>query len=168
MILIISTCQEKLSENEFVKPIAEIIGKYEVKHYSEVTNVNDYEKIIICGTALQDNKYLKNNFSWLKDCEKPVLGICAGMQIIALTFGGKLIDQNEIGMVDVKIEKENKLLTKNFKAYALHNKAVENLNQFEILARSDKAVQCIKHKKAYGILFHPEVRNKEIIKRFIE
>ena len=36
MILIISTCKDKLSEEEFVRPIANIVGDCEVKHYNDV------------------------------------------------------------------------------------------------------------------------------------
>jgi|TARA_Y100000310_G_scaffold326771_1_gene392122 GMP synthase (glutamine-hydrolysing) len=172
MILIVSTCQEKLNELEFVTPIVELVGECEVKHYTEVTDVNDYEKIIICGTALQDNQLIEeiDKFSWLKKTEKPVLGICAGMQVIALTFGEKLINLQEIGMIEVNIKKENLLMKKNFSAYALHNYTVENLDEFEILAESKQTSQVIKHKNKpiYGTLFHPEVRNKEIINNFLE
>jgi GMP synthase (glutamine-hydrolysing) len=162
-----STCQEKLSEREFVEPIKDIVGKCYVKHYSEVESVEEYDKVIICGTALKDNQYLNGDFSWLKETNKPVLGICSGMQIIALTFGGELINVNEVGMINVKVEKENNLV-KDLNAYALHNKAVTDLDDFEILARSEQAPQIIKYKNIYGVLFHPEVRNKELIKRFLE
>ena len=60
MILIISTCNNKLSEEEFVKPIATIVGDCKIKHYNDVGYVDNYEKIIICGTALEDNEFLKN------------------------------------------------------------------------------------------------------------
>ena len=170
MILLISTCQERLSEKEFVEPIAEMIGKCKVKHYLDVEDVEEYEKIIICGTALKDNQFLEGDFSWLKETEKPVLGICAGMQVIALTFGAKLIDLQEIGMVGVKVEQKNKLMDEDFSAYALHNKSIENLNEFNILATSKTTVQSIKHKskEIHGILFHSEVRNMKIIENFLE
>ena len=73
-------------------------------------DVDDYDKIIICGTALEDNEFLKNlnKFSWLKNTDKEVLGICSGMQIIALMFGAKLTKQREIGMAKIKCKKNNK------------------------------------------------------------
>jgi len=172
MNLIISTCQEKLSEKEFVDPIVEIVGESQFKHYSEVNDVEEYDKVIICGTALKDDQFLDKieTFSWLKETNKPVLGICAGMQIIALTFGGKLVELQEIGMIEIKVEKENSLINKDFSAYALHNYSVDGLNEFEILAKSKKVIQIIKykHKNIYGVLFHPEVRTPEIIQRFLE
>jgi hypothetical protein len=64
MILIISTCSQNLNENEFVRPIEKLLLKngfdYKTKHYSEISDVSEYDKIIICGTALKDFEYLKN------------------------------------------------------------------------------------------------------------
>lgn len=179
MILIISTCKEKLSEEEFVRPITDIIGKrlgqkYQVIKYTAIKDINHfkrYSKIILCGTALQDFKYLNHlqKFSWIKEINQPVLGICSGAQIIGLVFGAKLVDCREIGMVSVKVLKKNSLISENFEAYTLHQLALRDLNHFEILAKSKRAVQIIKlkDKEIYGILFHPEVRKEEIIKRFI-
>ena len=170
MILIISTCQDKLSEEEFVKPIANIVKDYEIKHYKDVGYVDNYDKIIICGTALEDNEFLNylNKFNWLKNTDKEVLGICSGMQIIALMFGANLIKQKEIGMTRIKYKKNNRLFSKDIEVYELHNNGLENLDSFDILAETT-TIQSIKHKEKpfYGIMFHPEVRNEEIVKNFI-
>lgn len=170
MILIISTCQDKLSEEEFVKPIANIVKNFEIKHYKDVGYVDNYDKIIICGTALEDNEFIKNlnKFNWLKNTDKDVLGICSGMQIIALMFDAKLTKQKEIGMIQIKCKKINRLFSKNLEVYELHNNGLKNLDNFNILAENDN-IQSIKHKEKpfYGIMFHPEVRNEEIIKNFI-
>ncbi|HEX9863034.1 MAG TPA: hypothetical protein VGB11_07125, partial [Candidatus Bathyarchaeia archaeon] len=63
----------------------------------------------------------------------------------------------------------NPLFSSSFKAYALHNYSIQPSLEFDVLADSAKCVQAIKHKHKdiYGVLFHPEVRNKEIIQRFI-
>jgi GMP synthase (glutamine-hydrolysing) len=128
-------------------------------------------KIILSGTALRDNQFMKDveQFEWIRTCEKPMLGICAGMQIIGAMFRSSLIECQEIGMREIETVKPNPLFSSTFKAYELHNYAVSPSPAFDILAKSEKAVQAIKHKKKeiYGVLFHPEVRNKEIIKRFI-
>ena len=86
--LLISTCSEKLSEKEFVFPIAEIVKPedYEVLHYTECTekDISKASRIMICGTSLQDNSYLGdlNIFkNLLLGFEGPILGICSGMQI---------------------------------------------------------------------------------------
>jgi GMP synthase (glutamine-hydrolysing) len=177
MILLINICKEKLHFYEFVKPVGDILIKNKVKgfigHYSCLTkrDLQKAEKIIICGTGLQDNDIVNNfdKFSWLKDFKKPVLGICGGMQIIGLVFGGKLKKGKEIGFYNENF-KDNFLGLKGKKeVYHLHNYYVTILKDFEIFSQSGKIPQAIKHKTKpiYGVLFHPEVRNKEMVLEFV-
>ena len=107
-VLIISTCSEKLSEREFVTPISKIVGadNQKILHYTDCTeqNISEFEKILICGTSIQDNLYQKDidKFKmFLTNFEKPILGICSGMQIVCTIFGDKIIKNLEIGMVDI-------------------------------------------------------------------
>ena len=74
-----------------------------------------------------------------------------------------------IGMTQITTLKANPLFSSTFKAYSLHNFSVVPSDDFEVLAESTHCVQAIKHRKrdVYGVLFHPEVRNKEILQRFI-
>jgi len=175
MILIVDMCYRKksLSYYEFVRPIEDIVkDNFIVKHFSELKDFNfsNIDKIIFCGTALKDIEYTKhiNLFEWLKNIDKPVLGICAGMQIISLVFGGELIKKTKIGMNKIAVVKDNKILTKKeFEAYELHNFSTNVPEKFEIIAKSNNSVEAIRYKNIYGVLFHPEVRNKEIIRNFI-
>ena len=75
----------------------------------------------------------------------------------------------EIGMTEIAASKANLLFSSSFRAYALHNYALAPSAEFEVLAESANCVQVIKHKHKdiYGVLFHPEVRNKEVVQRFI-
>ena len=72
-------------------------------------------------------------------------------------------------MVQVKTLMANLLFSSSFKAYALHNYSFQPSSEFDALADSALCVQAIKHKEKaiYGVLFHPEVQNKEIIQQFI-
>ena len=197
MILIINICKEKLHYLEFVKPIEDILRKekieYQTSYYKNIADKElpkkKLEKIIICGTSLKDNEYLENlnYFKWIKfpKLDNPILGICGGMQIISLIFGGVLVENKEIGQIKIQFKKEFlnfklSLTTQTNSAesfsgktsqevYLLHNYAVIN-NEFEVFASSTelKIPQAIKHKtkSIYGVLFHPEVRNKELISYF--
>ena len=178
MILIISVCADKLSRAEFVRPIQEILKKdgikFFTKHYNELyeEDLNDAEKIIICGTALQDFQYLKDigKFSWVKSCKKPILGICAGMQIFGKIFGCEVYDKAIIGQEEIKITQKNDLIEEEdpFYSYFLNNKTIKLTKDFEVLARGNEIEAVIKHKskRVYGCLFHPEVMNSEIIVNF--
>lgn len=185
-ILIISTCKEKLHELEFVKPVEDILKKNKMpfftRNYREVSE-SDVErclKIIICGTSLKDFDYFNNinSFSWLKNFEKPVLGICAGMQILVAIYGGQIFgegrnvkDKLEIGFVTAVFKKTFFGLVDNVQTYNLHQLGVGKIGKyFEIFATSNEGIQAIKHKEKpiYGVLFHPEVRNKNLILEFVK
>jgi len=174
MILIINLNGTKLGYYEFVLPILSAVGeKCIVKSYKLVTKKDliKCDKVILSGTPLRDLKYSENlkYFEWIKDFDKPLLGICAGMQVIALISGAILNKYKEIGMFKIQVVKENKLFSSKFEAYMVHNHSTSIPKGFEILAKSKKCIAVIKHEKKeiYGTLFHPEVRNVEIIKKFI-
>ncbi|HLN88624.1 MAG TPA: hypothetical protein VK253_01005 [Candidatus Binatia bacterium] len=179
MILVIDMDwkRDSLAFNEFVPPIVSVVQQFEeceVKHFSDIPlgELNHYSKIVLSGTALKDHATLKqvDKFNWIKTCGMPILGICAGMQTISLVFDDPLTECLQIGMTEITTIKDNPLLQGKFKAYALHNFSVSPSQTFEILAESTKCIQAVKHKQKniYGILFHPEVRNQEILRRFLQ
>lgn len=172
-ILIIKTNKEKLHDLEFVNPIANLISeKTTIKHYSKFTkkDLEKADKIIITGTSLQDNEFFKEikSFEFLKTISKPVLGICAGMQIISLIFGAQKKGQTEIGFYKENFKQNFLGLNKEQEVYHLHNNYTTLPKKFQQFT-SSKIPQAIKHKQKeiYGVLFHPEVRNKEVIENFI-
>jgi GMP synthase (glutamine-hydrolysing) len=168
--------KDSLGFYEFVLPIITIIKniqEYEVKHYSEVgqTDTDNCTGIVLSGTALREKETLKHveDFAWIKECEKPILGICAGMQTIGLVFDSTLTECLEIGMKQITTIKENPLFSSSFRAYELHTCSIRPSTDFDTLAQSEKCIQAMRHKEKtiFGVLFHPEVRNEEIIKRFV-
>lgn len=181
---IISTCSDPMLEAEFVRPITKIVSdrtrrlglafQCQVHHASDVPyeGFKTSDRIIICGTAFQDDEYLKSydTFTWLKACVTPVLGICSGMQIVAKA-GGALVKSGkpEIGMVEITTVMANPLCEGNFQAYALHRNLVKGLEEFHVWAGSPLCTHVIAHRQRpqYGVLFHPEVRQEGIIERFL-
>ena len=177
MILVVDLCHKpgSLSQREFVLPIARIVGTDAVvKHYTQLDPgiLGQADKVILCGTALKDNKFAEDivSFEWLKDFGKPVLGICAGMQVIGAVFGCERIQAKEIGMTHIDVSAPCPLFDEGFEAYELHGHSIAPNNEFEVLAKTEVSVQAIKHKKLpiYGIMFHPEVRNETVVKRFLK
>jgi GMP synthase (glutamine-hydrolysing) len=167
---------DSLGFYEFVLPIVSVakeLNEVNVKHYAELKQeyLDKCDCIILSGTPLQDHGTLNHpeKFHWMKTCEKPILGICAGMQTIGLVFGLNLKKCLGIGMTQITTLKPNPLFSSAFKAYTLHNFSVMPSDDFDVLAESTQCVQAIKHEErdVYGVLFHPEVRNKEILQRFI-
>jgi GMP synthase-like glutamine amidotransferase len=168
--------KDSLGFSEFVLPIVTITQELDeaiVKHYTELKQdlLGKCDCIILSGTALKDHATLNQmeKFEWIKTCKKPILGICAGMQTIGLVFGLTLEKCLSIGMTQITALKPNPLFSSTFKAYSLHNFSVVPTDDFEVLAETPQCVQAIKHrqKNVFGVLFHPEVRNSEIIERFV-
>lgn len=175
MILLINICKEQLHYFEFVKPIVELLkrDKQETKvvHYHDLNkkDLQKADKIIIAGTSLKDNQFLKDldEFEWIKDFKKPILGICGGMQIISLLFNGRLKKQQEVGFYEEDFKTAFLGLKGKKQVYHLHNNYTNLPKDFKSYTKG-KILQAIKHKSKpiYGVLFHPEVRNKEMIGGF--
>jgi GMP synthase-like glutamine amidotransferase len=178
MILVVDLNWKRnsLANSEFVAPIVSAIEPLEacvVKHFLDVgtSELENYSHIVLSGTTLKDFEAQNhlNCFGWIKSTIKPVLGICAGMQIIGLLYGTPLRHCLGIGMTEIKTSQSNPLFSGCFQAYTLHSLTVSRSKTFEVLAESEKCIQAIKlcEKPIYGVLFHPEVRNQEILKKFI-
>jgi GMP synthase (glutamine-hydrolysing) len=177
-ILIINVCKEKLYYYEFVKPIEDILKvenkEQETWSYKRVNEkiVKKYNKIIVCGASLRDEEYLENLkcFEWIKTYKGKLLGICAGMQIICKIFGCEIEKNMDIGMKMISIRKEFLGLKGWKEVFELHNYGILHNSdlerEFEIFSQG--SIDAIKHKEKeiYGVLFHPEVRQKEVIRNF--
>ena len=159
MILIVNICKEKLHFYEFVKPIEDILRKnkkqFFTKHYKKITdkNLKKADKVIICGTSLKDNDFLDNlnKFIWIKSYKKPIFGICGGAHVIGLILGNELKEKKEIGLKKTNI--------RNFRGIN-GEREVYHLHQFYVLP------EIYHNRNIYATLFHPEVRNKEMIMNF--
>jgi GMP synthase-like glutamine amidotransferase len=182
MILIVDLCFKpaSLSRYEFVDPIAGIVSRAgsecEFVHFSELTDdlIERAGGIILCGTALKDDLYAQriDLFSWIEDLEKPLLGICAGMQVVASVFGGEIVPQPKIGLEKIDVVKETPLLgqPREIEGYHLHNFGVTLPPGFDIVAGRQDSIEAFKHSERpiYGIIFHPEVRNRWVVERFVD
>jgi GMP synthase (glutamine-hydrolysing) len=181
VILLIDLCYREgsLGFDEYVLPVARIVERsgfeFRSVHFRAVS-IRDFpgvEAVILCGTPLADNVFLKEPeaFSWLKTSLIPVLGVCAGMEIICKTFGGMLGPCIEIGMKEVRATGADPLLSEppSFSAYELHTLACTDPGPLEIIAISDRCIQIVRHptRPVYGVMFHPEVRNEWVVERFL-
>jgi GMP synthase (glutamine-hydrolysing) len=177
MILVINVCKEKLHYSEFVKPVEAVLTSGNVdfltRHYSEVktSDLSKAEKVIICGTSILDNQFIVDlkKFEWVKNFDKPLLGICAGFQILGALYGGKVKNHLEIGFFHEGFDKPFLGFSDEVEVYHLHQNYIDfsKLSEFEVYSAS-KISQAVKHKSKpyFGVLFHPEVRQKEMILNF--
>ncbi len=112
--------------------------------------------------------------------DKPILGICYGLQIIARVFRGE-VDRSarrEYGRAELTVQRDSPLLGVNHDpmiVWMSHGDALKSLPEsFEILATTSNSPICVignVDKKIYGVQFHPEVVHtpdgKEILNNFL-
>ena len=104
----------------------------------------------------------------------PVLGICYGMQRIAVDFGGSVIrsDHHEYGKAELKILENNAKVSPLFDncdsdrvVWMSHSDRVDTLPEgFEpiaVSANSPFAAIANEEKRVYAMQFHPEVQHSE-------
>lgn len=192
VILIINTCRKDLALHayEFVRPLVDSVreagGKPVVIHYTEMTpglatprpsgteNRALVRGVVISGSALGDNQALKNRsaLSWLARPTLPVLGICQGMTLLASVNGGGLLSLEEIGPYEVEVLKNDPILgpPRGLTVYELHSVAPTLPAGFSVLAENANGIQAIRMNgyPVWGMLFHPEVRHRYMINRFVE
>lgn len=179
MIIVVETSHKKntLHFLEFVKPVIDILDTVEntvvIRHFTELTShdIAEAKRIIICGNGLQDQAFLKasRKFAWLRTVTKPVLGICAGMQMITKVCGGKIKPKTRIGVERLQFLQPDALLGRmsKYDVYSLHNYICSVPPGFVELAETDIPMAIRKaDAPVYGVLFHPEVLNKDLIREF--
>lgn len=118
--------------------------------------------------------------NWVYASNKPILGICYGMQILAHQLGGKVVpgQKKEYGHTVIHKNKNSKILAEiadDVTVWMSHGDRIESKPiGFETIAFSDNSPNAIisdENKMYYGIQFHPEVvhtpNGTKILKNFI-
>jgi len=116
----------------------------------------------------------------LRDGSPPVLGICYGMNVLNLAFGGGAdrAAHKEFGPADVRITRMDPLLSiggRSTRVWMSHGDRLTHLGaDLEPLASSDSsAYAAFRHRErpVYGLQFHPEVTHsidgREILRNFV-
>ena len=161
--------------------LSEIITLEELK---KLKNFNKIKGIILSGgPATVTNKRFPNIPKNLFLRNIPILGICYGIQLIAVNFGGNVKKgkrKREFGKTALYKQNES-LLTKNFYKRKAHNVWMSHQDivtkipkGFKKIASTKKSPLTIienKDKKLYGIQFHPEVTHTNngniLLKNFV-
>ena len=133
----------------------------------ETIDFDEFSSIILSpGPSNPDNagitlEVIKRNLN------RPILGVCLGMQAIVQSFGGRIVGAPQImhGKQDVINHTGENIfenIPQKFKAVRYHSLCAEKSSlprDIEIEAfSSDGTIQAVKHVKypVYGVQFHPE------------
>jgi GMP synthase (glutamine-hydrolysing) len=142
----------------------------------------DADALVLSGGAPRvawEAPKLGNCTDYLNEFHGPIMGICVGLQLMAIHCGGKAGPSKvaEYGLAKIRVIEEDDLfegLPKEFLVWESHNDEVKDAPGFKVLAVSENcSVQAVKHgeKPYYGVQFHPEVNNtehgEEIYKNFV-
>ncbi len=118
-------------------------------------------------------------FYLLKECiktKKQVVGVCKGMQLINVFFNGSLDslpDDRLSNHYTFSKDVSHQITLKNgntFTVNSMHKQRIKNLGdnlQIEAVS-SDGIIEAISHKsyKVFGVQFHPERMDLDILKKF--
>jgi GMP synthase (glutamine-hydrolysing) len=171
MILIVD-CGSKSMINlyDLLKKARKRFKIVKLDNLPEISGLN-YQGVIIGGapillTEANKKEYVKN-FRFIKESDKPVLGICFGHQIIGLLYGSKIFKGNEVRRSQkIQIVKKEPLFS-GIKCSSFfledHIEHITLPKKFFLIADSETCEnEAMKHKSKniYGVQFHPEVSGK--------
>ncbi len=159
----------------------------EIGYYShlyapaDIRNIGNVGAVILSGgpRSVTEPGAPDVDFEFLQSLNAPVLGICYGMQILNVKWGGKVSSgaSREYGPADVRVEQSDRILDgvgSTFRVWMSHSDVVTGCPpQSSVLARNPAghpvAIQW--SPSFYGIQFHPEVSHTEhgtrILKNFL-
>lgn len=149
---------------------------------TEISLFNDYKGIIFSGSphSVTDNLGPVIDQK-IFNLDKPILGLCYGHQLIVKLLGGFVNrgSVREYGKANLVLTQESDLfrnLEKQQQIWMSHGDTVQKLPQgFELIGSTEDCTYAAvmnKHKKIYGLQFHPEVtdtpQGMSILDNFID
>lgn len=187
-LLIINNAEPEFGE--FVEPFCKIASEYvtnsgsdcqcTVIQYKETlaTELSAFDAIIMSGSPRGDDivDHHLPYFKWLKSCEVPVLGVCAGHHITGALYGAQLIRdrEKEVGDFPVFIDQRDPIFSSYSSRYIArhnHHDSITLPEGFILLAHTERCrVAMMKHasKPIYTMQFHPEILNKKLVLNFLK
>ncbi|MGI0048400.1 MAG: type 1 glutamine amidotransferase [Nitrososphaera sp.] len=168
----------------FTPDILDCLGRLGVSYvYKKFSKVSDSdlarcEKVILSGRRRNSKEINAANSKIVKQCHggKPLLGICYGAEIIALTLGGSIrkMSAHVHGKTPVSVSGQNPLTDgkKLISVYESHGYCVARLPaDFRSLASSQYCDhEIFSSGKTYGTQFHPEKSGSdgmELLQNFV-
>ena len=116
------------------------------------------------------DEYIKKEKEFIRNTNKPILGICLGLQIFGAMFGSKLFELDRLrkGFFNFELHEEKGICYFNHKWFVK-----DAPPEFEVLRRNEEIIEALRHKTKpfLGVQCHPEISGEygeKIKKIFIE
>ena len=140
-------------------------------------NLKEYSSFILSGRQKNNKEMNLKNSKIIKFAishNKPLLGICYGAEILALTAGGTIKKMTSLqkGQNEISIHKENPLCSNKINVFESHSYEISSISNSLYLVGSSKTCknEIIRHKDSniFGVQFHPEMNSdgKKLIENF--
>ena len=137
-----------------------------------------YSALILSGRRINNPLMNAVNSKIIKYAvteKKPLLGICYGAEILALTLGGTLKKMNQVhkGNQEIEIIKTNPLCSGKINVFESHSYLISKMDtSFKQIAKSDVCdFEMIQYDNLniFGTQFHPEMSSdgKLLLERFV-
>jgi GMP synthase (glutamine-hydrolysing) len=153
---------------------------YDVLTFDKIvlSSLDKYSSIILSGRRKNNSLMNAINSKIIKHVvleKKPLLGICYGAEILALTLGGTLRKMDKIhkGNQEIEILKTNPICSGKINVFESHSYLISKIdNNFTQIAKSDVCeFELIQYgnMNVFGTQFHPEMSNdgKLLLEKFV-
>ena len=144
----------------------------------EISDLDNFDSFILSGRRKNNSQMNALNSKIIKHAvskNKPLLGICYGAEMLALTMGGTIKRMNNLhrGTEQVEVIDPNPLCNNKITVFESHHFEISKLNNSLENIASSKTCQNelirVKNSKIFGTQFHPEMTDDghRLIEKFV-
>jgi len=168
----------------YTKSLLDFLTEKRIQHETTtfekiiLSSLSKYSALILSGRRKNNPLMNAVNSKIIKYAvaeKKPLLGICYGAEILALTLGGTLKKMNQIhkGNQEIEILKTNPLCSGKINVFESHSYLISKIDaSFTQIAKSDVCdFEMIQYDNfnIFGTQFHPEMSSdgKQLLERFV-
>lgn len=152
-----------------------------IRNNNAIPSLSKYDKVVLSpGPGLPGEAGCMMELLKQAECRLPVLGVCLGMQAIALHLGGEIYNQEVVkhGLQETIQCRDSVLFSgmeNQMEVGLYHSWAVKEHSAYQVTAKSASGILMgIENvdRKLYGVQFHPESvmtpNGMNILKNFLE